>query len=162
MVVKKEIHRVIINFSKEEVSEIDNINTFTTRTAFIRNAIRFYIDSLNNPDRNQQLSFQDSEFKMRMEEDRIKQEKNNKLILKRLEVIHDIQVQLKANEKVIETPIFQDQRKQVIKLLKTNSKGVKPLKIAERLNIPIERIMEIIKDLEIFTISLNGGIILNE
>jgi len=164
---KKDVRNktVHIAFSENELSQIDKYCKYedlklTTRTEFIRQSIFDKIRRIENPELYNPVtkgldSDQISEF---LKEIKITN-KQQKDILKRLEIVNEIQNNFKVLKNMAKEPEMELNEKTIIGLL-TEHKKLKPLKIIKLSGLSSHKIYDVISNENVFSINMNGEVVL--
>ncbi len=159
---KKTIH---IAFSENEVSQIDKYCKHdkikvTSRTEFIRQAIFDKIRRIENPEAYNQINKkfdidQISEFLKEIKTSNDQQ----KEILKRLEIVDQIQNNFKVLKNMANQPEIEKNEKLIIALL-IEHKKLKPLKIMKESRLSSNKVYDVISNDNVFSINMNGEVVL--
>jgi len=158
----KTIH---IAFSENEISQIDKYCKhdkikLTSRTEFIRQAIFDKIRRIENPEDYNLISkkFDVDQITEFLKEIKTTTEQQ-KDILKRLEIVDQIQTNFKVLKNIAKEPEIEKNEKLIIELLKEHKK-LKPLKIMNLSGLSSHRIYDVISNDNIFSINMNGEVVL--
>ncbi len=156
---KKMIH---IMLSEREMAELDEFREGTTRTEFIRQALKDKYDRIENPQlfmgngassNNDQISEFLSEIKTTNVE--------TKKMLKKLVSLNEIKTILKSVQAMANKPEIEKNEKIIVELLREKKK-LKPLKIIELTGLRNNEVYDVISNDLMFSINMNGEVILNE
>ena len=156
---KKMIH---IMLSENELAQLDKYKENTTRTEFIRQALKDKYDRIENP----QL-FMGNQGSSNMEEiseflSEIKTTNaETKKMLKQLKSLNEIKSILKTVQTMANRPEIEKNEKLIIGLLKKHG-HLKPLKIIELTKLRNSDVYDVISNELIFSINMNGEVILND
>lgn len=158
----KTIH---IAFSENEVSQIDKYCKhdkikLTSRTEFIRQAIFDKIRRIENPQAYNQIrkTFDIDQISEFLKEIKTSNDQQ-KEILKRLEIVDQIQNNFKVLKNMADQPEIEKNEKLIIALL-IEHKKLKPLKIMKESKLSSNKVYDVISNDNVFSINMNGEVVL--
>lgn len=152
---------VHIAFSENELNNIDKYckDSNSTRSNFIRNSIYEKIRRIDNPNIFNGIGLGpiNQELLEKLINNQEKQEKLNKIIEEKLNVIDQIYENLSILEKEKENGELARNEQIVIEILKEH-KHLKPLKLMKLSGLPSYRIYDVISNSKLFKINVNGEV----